>query len=143
MEAQILLFIEHALADISEVHLKLEIERLPENETQLFQKLTGKDLSGFVRTIDKFAVRHVFKNHGELEKERLRGQIPIEKSDFLLIKITVNQHDLVFSEINKLGNIIFHFEKDFEDFRLIYVEEVRNKRREIALQTLYKQKTRR
>ena len=41
-----------------------------------------------------------------------------------------------------MDNPILHYEKDFDQFRLIYVEEIRNKRREIALQTMYEQKTR-
>ncbi len=104
--------------------------------------ITGKDCSGFVRTIDKFAIRHVFKNHGNEGKERSRGQFPIGKEDFLLIETVIHEHDLVFAETNELGNIILHYEKHFEHFRLVYVEEIRNKRREVALQTLYKQKTR-
>ena len=104
--------------------------------------MAGKDCTRFVRTMDKFAVRHVFKNHGDEVRERLRGQLPIVIEDFLLVEIILVEYDLVFTEINKLGNIILHYEKDFDDFRLVYVEENRNKRREIALQTMYKQKNR-
>ena len=142
MEAEVLEFIQNALGDNSEIHVKLEKGRLQEKDLMLVKALTGKDCSGFVRTLDKFAVRHVFKNHGDEGKERSRGQFPIAQEDFLLIEIVVNEYDLVFSEINKLGNIILHYEKNFEHFRLVYVEEIRNKRGEIALQTLYKQKTR-
>ena len=60
----------------------------------------------------------------------------------MLIETVIFDHDLVFVGTNKLGNSILHYEKDFDQFRLIYVEEIRNKRREIALQTMYKQKTR-
>jgi len=110
---------------------------------RILKMLTGKDCSGFVRTMDKFAIRHVFKNHGDEEKERSRGQFPIFKEDFLFVETIIIEHEVVFMEVNKLGNIILHYEKDFEDFKLVYVEEIRNKRKEIALQTLYKQKTRR
>ncbi len=142
LEAEVLEFIQNALGDNSEIHVKLEKGRLQVKDLVLLKTLTGKDCSGFVRTLDKFAVRHVFKNHSDEGKERSRGQLPIVQEDFLLIEIVVSEYDLVFSEINKLGNLILHYEKDFEHFRLIYVEEIRNKRREVALQTLYKQKTR-
>jgi len=40
-----------------------------------------------VRMMDKVAVRHVFKNHGDEVRERLRGQLPIVIEDFLLVEI--------------------------------------------------------
>lgn len=142
MKTLILDFIHNALADHSEIHVKLKIQDLSEDELLIVSNMVGQDCSGFVRTMDKFAVRHVFKNHGNEKRERMRGQLPIVKGDFLLIEIIVAEYDMVFTEINKLGNIILHYEKDFDEFRLIYVEEIRNKRREIALQTMYKRKTR-
>ena len=142
MKAGLLEFIENSLADNSEIHVKLKTGHLQERNLMLLKALTDRDCSGFVRTIDKFAIRHVFKNHGHAGKERSRGQFPIDKEDFLLIETVVFEYDLVFAAINKLDNPILHYEKDFDQFRLIYVEKIRNKRREIALQTMYEQKTR-
>ncbi|MFN0174525.1 MAG: hypothetical protein ACKVU0_07765 [Saprospiraceae bacterium] len=142
METNLFEFIENALGDLPETHLKIKVGDLSNQDLMLISSLAGKDCIGFIRTMDKFAVRHVFKNHSDEARERLRGQLPISIEDFLLIEIVIANYDLVLTEINKLGNIIVHYEKDFDNFRLVYVEEIRNKRREIALQTMYKQKTR-
>ncbi len=142
METNLYAFIENSICDLSEIHLKMKIGDLSNQDLMLISNLAGKDCFGFIRTVDKFAVRHVFKNHGHETRERLRGQLPVVIEDFLLIEVIIAKYDLVFTETNKLGNIIVHYEKDFDNFRLVYVEEIRNKRREIALQTMYKQKTR-
>jgi len=87
MKTLLLEFIENALCDVSEIHVKMKTQDLLEQEIMLIRKMAGKDCTRFVRMMDKVAVRHVFKNHGDEVRERLRGQLPIVIEDFLLVEI--------------------------------------------------------
>lgn len=141
--AFLLEFIEAARAPGKLELLKFELEKLDAATADQIQADWQKEVKNFSRCLDNYAIRHAFKKHGGAETEVPRGQIPIETVDFLLILPTIQSPDHCRMDINKLGNPIFVYEKNWAAFRLIYVEELRNGRKELMMQTLYKQKIRR
>ena len=142
MEEALLAFIESAIEEKTNQLRKIVLHVLGPDEAERLIKLSGLDLIDFQRVIDNFGVRHAIKKHGNEYQESLRGQIAVEPSDFLLIFTIIVEYDEISMELNRIGNIIFRYKKEFDAFRLVFAEEVRLGRREIAFQTLYKQKIR-
>lgn len=142
MEDLMLQFVYLALSNMNNDKQVFEFGALTDDEVSRLFKLTGVALSGYRRVIDNFAVRHVFKNHGDEKKETQRGQIAVSPDDFNLISLILIQYDSFSIEKNRIGNFIFRYTLNTDKFRLVYAEEVRTGRRELAVQTLYKQKIR-
>ncbi len=105
-------------------------------ELSVLAALSGQGLSGFRRVLDSFAVRHIFKNHGNGPSENNRGQIVVVPKDFLRIPEIVKDFDERKLETNRIGNQMFIYKKELGDFRMIYAEEIRAGRRELAADTL-------
>lgn len=143
MESALLNFVESAIREKTNLLRKLELGKLTDEEVRHLSGMADVDLTGFHRIIDNFGIRHALKKHGNEIRETLRGQIAIESNDFVLILIIVADYNEISMEINRIGNIIFRYKRDFTEFRLIFAEEIRTGRKEIAFQTLYKQKIRR
>lgn len=122
--------------------LRYEIRELSEKEIQQIKEATGFDLSGYTRTMYSYGVNHAFKKHGNPKTEESRGQVAITEEDFELIpQIVANPDSIEFGEKNDLGNDLIKYSKIIGN-QLFYVEEIRNGRKEVVLQTLYKRKVR-
>ncbi len=142
MEDPLLQFVHQALSNINNDKEIFEFDLPNDDEINRLFNLSGHVLTGYRRVMDSFAVRHVFKNHGNSKMENLRGQIAVLPEDFTLISLVLNQYKTFTVEKNRIGNIMFRYTMQTEEFRLIYAEKVRTGRRELAVQTLYKQKIR-
>ena len=95
----------------------------------------------WVHSIETSAVIHVLKRHGSGKRKHKSGQMPICKDDFLRIPSILKEYDsLTVSEVNtkSTGNTVIRYEKKFEDGMIYYLEEKRDGRRSLALQTMYK-----
>ena len=90
--------------------------------------------------IDNNAIRHALKNHSG-KKEEKRGQIPITDADFENIADIVETYDGV--EVvpgnTSAQRIIYH--KAYQDGTVIFVEEQRVGRKELAAVTMWKKKS--
>ncbi|MBO4595493.1 MAG: hypothetical protein J5632_02640 [Bacteroidales bacterium] len=95
--------------------------------------------SSWKHTIDNSAVRHAIKVHGE-STEELRGQVKITAADLIGIPEIIAGYDSVRVEINKRSQYVLIYSKSMADGTVIYVEEVRNGRKELATSTIYKRK---
>lgn len=138
----IIKFIEKILADKSTEQHILSLGVLSEMEAQKLKEITGLDLENYERILDNFAVKHALNKHGHAGVEKLRGQIPITKNDFELIpKVVENPDKIEIGEKNRRGADLIKYTKNIEE-KVIYVEEIRKGRKQLALQTLYKQKVR-
>ncbi len=142
MEDQLLKFVDLALSNFNNDKEIFEFDVPNDVEINRLFSLSGHVLTNYRRVMDSFAVRHVFKNHGNPKMESLRGQIAVLPEDFTLISLVLIQYDSFTVEKYRIGNIMFRYTMETEEFRLIYAEEVRAGRRELAVQTLYKQKIR-
>lgn len=94
---------------------------------------------GYKHVIDNNAIRHALKNHGG-QKEKLRGQIPITDSDFEKIPDIVENYDTVTVESSKRNDVNIIYSKTYDDGVTLFVEEKRNKRKELAAVTMRKKR---
>lgn len=142
MDNPLLHFIQAAFADKTNSKMVFEFHVLSEKQVAALLQKTGHDLTGYRRVLDSFAVRHIFKNHGNDKTEALRGQIGVIETDFMLIEQAVASFDVFSIDVNQIGNVMFQYKLELDIFNLIYAEEIRAKRKELATLTLYKQKIR-
>jgi hypothetical protein len=102
-------------------------------------KAAGLDLAGYQHILDGSAVRHIFKKHGNEQAERARGQVAITADDLNNLPQVVGAPDrVVLGTSNRLGNDQVAFIKKMEDGSVLYLEEVRTKRKELAAVTARK-----
>lgn len=133
-------FIDLVLSKPSNEHLKCVIGKVSDIEVSIIKKLSDIDLTGYVRIIDSYGIKHAIAKHGNLITEIKRGQLPITTNDLSFIPIIVNNPDgLVYDGKNSIGRDIFVYRKNIDGV-IFYVEEVRTKRKEVVLQTMYKKK---
>lgn len=99
----------------------------------------GLDLAGFVHAIDGSAIRHTLKNHGNEKVETARGQLPVTNSDFARIpEILANPDKTVYGLKNKIGRDLIGYLKTLPDGTTIYLEEVREGKRRLVMQSMRK-----
>ena len=106
------------------------------------KSVIGEDVDGYKHVLDLSAVNHVLKKHGNQEREAKRGQIAVTTEDFAKISEIVSKPDSVESAgTDGYGNKLIKYRKAFNG-TTFYVEEVRNKRKELALKSMWKTHTR-
>ena len=93
----------------------------------------------YKHVIDNNAIRHTLKKHGGKNEEK-RGQVPIVESDFDRVADVVENYDGVEVLPGKTTaqRIIYH--KAYPDGTVMYVEEQRVGRKELAAVTMWKKK---
>lgn len=93
----------------------------------------GVEISGFDHVVDTSAARHVRKNHGDAKSEAARGQIAVTEEDLLAIPDILDAPDVVvFGRKTRLGRDQIVYLKKMPDGSTLYLEEVRNGRRQMA-----------
>ena len=95
--------------------------------------------SDYNNVIDNNAIRHTLKQHGG-NSEIKRGQVPVNDSDFDKISDIVENYDDIKVEDGKRGDVNIIYSKTFNDGTTIFVEEKRDKRKELAAVTMWKMK---
>lgn len=95
--------------------------------------------SDYNHVIDNKAIRHTLKQHGG-NSEIKRGQVPVNDSDFDKISDIVENYDDIKVEDGKRGDVNIIYSKTFNDGTTIFVEEKRDKRKELAAVTMWKMK---
>lgn len=99
----------------------------------------GLDILGFRHTIDNYFVKHAFNGHGNKNQESKRGQIAISENDIRNIPAIFTAPDfLVYGAKNKIKNDIIIFVKNTGCGSILFVEEVRKGKKELAGNTIYK-----
>jgi hypothetical protein len=132
--------VDYALSDISTNNMFVSLGLLTTKQVRKIKAVTNLDLSGYEIVIDKSAVRHTIKNHGNIKTEKLRGQIAVTEKDFNLIPTIITTGKIKYLGVNKVGRDIIEYEAKIND-AYYCVQEVRTKKRTLALQTMYKRKT--
>ena len=126
--------------------IELSKEKLSDNQSVIFEinedvkillkSELNKDCSEYRFQIDIYAIKHIFKEHGNVKKEDSRGQIAVQDNDILLLVDVLQEPDLVFSSgNNKLGKETITFVKMIED-KYVVVQEVREGKKIIALNSM-------
>jgi len=118
---------------------KVEINFGEVANAALIKGQTGIDLAGYERTLDNYGVRHTIKKHGNELAEAPRGQIAVTADDFDLIPLITSEPDRVFLDgKNKVGRDVIVYTKLIDGVGYRYVEEIRNKGKRVALDSLRK-----
>lgn len=139
MIEEIKALVEFARNSKSAVNSKLQINRIDETEAKSIELKTGFKLLGYKRVIDKFGINHTLKQHGNIEAEKLRGQIAITSEDFELVPQIAVSDNIIHVSKNKFGNDIILYEAIIQN-TFYYVEEVRKGRKELCMTSMYKRK---
>ena len=101
----------------------------------------GVKLDGdFNHVIDNAAIRHTLKQHGGKNEEK-RGQIPITDADFGRIPDVVENYDEITVADGKRGDVNIIYSRTYEDGTTLFVEEKREKRKELAAVTMWKKQS--
>lgn len=106
--------------------LFIDLAALTIDEVSQLMKLTGKDLTGYVHSLDGSGIIHALKHPN------------IKASDILLIPFIVQNYDFI-GQGKTDGTIVY---KKLIGDEYFYVEEIRTGRKKMVIKTLYKRKTR-
>lgn len=104
-------------------------------------KKQGFDIAGYNHSVDVSALKHINKKHGNVMQEAQRGQIAITKDDIKRIPDIVKRPDYITlgNKTNQNKDAITYV-KNAPEGTTYYVEEIRNKRRRLNGDTMYKRK---
>ena len=98
----------------------------------------GLDVEGYKHIVDAQNIRHIFNRHGE-GNEQADNQIPVTDKDIANIPSIVNSPDyLVYGTKTDTGRDGIGYLKTIPDGTTYYVEEIRDKEKQLAAKTMYK-----
>jgi len=99
----------------------------------------GLNVTGYRHMLDGSAVRHILRKHGDAKSEVRRGQIAITDADFAQLPEVVASPDrVVFGTRNRLNKEQIIYIKRLPDGTMLYLEEVRTGRKELAAVSMRK-----
>lgn len=94
---------------------------------------SGHSYGAYSHSVDVSALNHIRNRHGDNATERKRGQLPVRDIDIAAIPDIVSNYDAVrFDLVNDLGRPMVAYAKQTPDGAILYFEEVRKKRRDLA-----------
>lgn len=137
---------EECLRRKEQFHSKIDICMVPDALAQTVFEATGVDIANHLITIDNYGIIHTLLQHGNPISEAKRGQIAVEKEDFIkFIEVVLHPDKIILLENTKRSNLPqIQFEKIIQN-KLIVVKEVRtvtskkkNKVSRLVFQTMYK-----
>lgn len=132
--------VNYALFDATNRNRIVRLDKINESTFIAISNSEIMDISGFTRVIDIYGIKHTFKKHGNAITEAKRGQIAINKEDFVLIPQIVWTENVHYSGKNKIGKHCLTYEKEIDETIYYYIEEIREGRKELAMNTLYKKR---
>ena len=130
-------------------HRKLDLFVVPEKLAENVLKITGIDISNHWVCIDNFGIIHTLEQHGNPISEARRGQIAVEKEDFVrFVEVLLTPDEIRAVGFTKRTNLpLIQFMKVVGDKKFV-VKEVRTvtsvkkmKVSRLVFHTMYKMKT--
>ena len=107
------------------------IAEVDDNVHKLAKKLVGVDIGGYRHIIDSSSIKHVLNRHS-------RDPIPLEPKHFWLIQdIIKNADSILFAGRNRKNLKVIKYIKNYNDTQIAYLEEIRNGRHQLAMDTMY------
>lgn len=101
-------------------------------------KRLGLDIEGYKHIVDARSIKHIFNRHGK-GNELTDNQIPVTDKDIENIPNIVNSPDyLVYGTKTDNGRDGVGYLKTIPDGTTYYVEEIRDKEKQLAAKTMYK-----
>ena len=107
-------------------HRKIDLFVIPDGLAQRVMEATGLEVSGHWVCIDNFGIIHTLEQHGNPISEARRGQIAVEKEDFIkYLDIFLEPDEIRLSGKTKRTNQpLLQFIKVVEDKKFV-IKEVR------------------
>src|SRR5665213_2445835 len=119
----------------------VEFATVSEILAKKIQAAANEDVSGFHHSLDVFAVRHIFNQHGNAAFEKARGNIAVTPEDLKqLPEILAAPDSVEFSAKQPRGFKRLIIKKRINGF-IFVVEEVRGKNHQLQIVTIYKTAT--
>ena len=84
IKADILALYDECLEISTPFHRKLDLFIVPDGLIVRVMQATGIDLTGHWVCIDNYGILHTLEQHGNLLSEARRGQIAVDREDFVL-----------------------------------------------------------
>jgi hypothetical protein len=145
---QILELYEECLSYTSQFHHKVDLFIVPDDLAQKIMQTTGIDVSGHWVCIDNFGILHTLEHHGSLLAESKRGQIAVDKTDFItMLDVFLYPDEIkIVGETKKTHRTLIQFIKRINE-QIYVVKEIRTitsqKKKKISrlvFHTMYKKK---
>ena len=147
-KADIYALYDECLENPSPFHRKLDLFIVPDYLVETVLYATGLDIHGHWVCIDNFGILHTLEQHGNPLTEARRGQIAIEKEDFIkFIDVFLQPDEVKLAGATKRTNLpLIQFMKIIEDKKFV-IKELRTisstrkkKVSRIVFHTMYKMK---
>jgi hypothetical protein len=134
------------LEETKPFHTKIDVCIVPDYLVKLVFEVTTIDIANYMITIDNYGISHTLLQHGNPISEAKRGQVAIEKEDFIKwIAVVLQPDNIVLLENTKRTNLPqIQFEKVIDNKKIV-VKEIRTvtstKKKKVSrlvFQTMYK-----
>lgn len=97
------------------------------------------ELAEFSHSLGRSAIKHIQKNHGGLQTEGLRGQLPVTQRDVARVPEIVTNYDHIRTDLqSEQGAQRVAYAKKFDDGVLLYIEDVSRGRSDMRGVTMRK-----
>jgi hypothetical protein len=129
-------------------HRKLDLFIVPNALVEKVLTATGIDISGHWVCIDNFGIRHALEQHGSPITEAKRGQIALEKEDFVrFLEVFLDPDEITSVGVTKRTNLpLIQFVKTIDNKKFV-IKEIRTisslrkmKLSRVVFHTMYKMK---
>jgi phage-Barnase-EndoU-ColicinE5/D-RelE like nuclease3 len=129
-------------------HRKLDLFIVPDTLAQRILDETGIDVVGHWVCLDNYGIVHTLEHHGNPVFESKRGQIAVEREDFIMmLEVFLCPDEIkIVEEIKKSRRVLIQFIKRIDD-KMYVVKEIRTitsqKKKKISrlvFHTMYKKK---
>ncbi|MSU63900.1 MAG: hypothetical protein EXS31_16160 [Pedosphaera sp.] len=131
---------ERAFDDGKRPPFAVEFSRVSDDLAARIRQLCGEDVSDFRHSLDVYAVRHAFREHGIGPLEATRGNIAITIEDIERLPEILEHPDSVsFDDVHKPGCKRFVITKRINGI-IFVVEEEKSRRGQLQVVTFWKKK---
>ena len=126
IKLDIVALFEECLSSAEPFHKKIDLFVVPAKLAERVLLTTSIDISNHWVCIDNYGIIHTLMQHGNPISELKRGQIAIEKEDFLaIIQVLLEPDEILFVGNTKRTNLpLLQFEKTINNKKIV-VKEVR------------------
>jgi phage-Barnase-EndoU-ColicinE5/D-RelE like nuclease3 len=145
---EIMRLYERCITETSPFHEKVDLFVIPHDVAEMVLAKTGLDVSNHLVSIDNYGIMHTLTQHSNPISEAKRGQIAVEKEDFLkMVDVILSPTNIgLLGSTYRAGKPCLFFMKKLEN-EIVVIKEVRkvsstkkNKASRLMLRSLYKKK---
>ncbi|MCC6724791.1 MAG: hypothetical protein IT258_09800 [Saprospiraceae bacterium] len=126
IKAEIYKLYDECLERREPFHRKIDLFTVPDNLAQKVLTETSFDISSHMVCIDNFGIIHTLEQHGNPLSEARRGQIAVEKEDFVkMIDVFLSPDEIQIAGFTKRTKMpLLQFIKAMDDKKFV-VKEIR------------------